>query len=233
MEKNISLESESLELEIEDCSRLNIDLKNSASLTLRIANFSNDENIKINAELGSNCSLNVIFADFSNQNIHVVSNVNLNDFGANCDWKLATLSSGNNEKIFDISFVHNKGKTIASMDNYGVAKDESKIVFTGCNHIINGAKDSNTKQNAKIIVFDEKSNGVASPVLRIDENDVKASHGAVVGQLNNEHMFYLMSRGLTRKEAREIITLGYLEPISRYFSDSYKEKITNVIRGSL
>ena len=54
MEKNISLESESLELEIEDCSRLNIDLKNSASLTLRIANFSNDENIKINAELGSN-----------------------------------------------------------------------------------------------------------------------------------------------------------------------------------
>ena len=63
----------------------------------------------------------------------------------------------------------------------------------------------------------------------IDENDVIASHGAVVGQLNSDHMFYLMSRGLSKEEARKIIILGYLNPISVYFSKENQEKISNII----
>ncbi len=119
------------------------------------------------------------------------------------------------------------------MDNYGVAKEKSNIVFTGVNHILEGAKGSETIQNAKIIVFDEESSGTASPVLRIDENDVKASHGAVVGQLNEDHMFYLMSRGLNKEEARALITLGYLQPISRQFSEKTQEKILKLIQEAM
>ena len=231
MEKVISLDNEELELELEDCSDLKITLDNSASLNLRLVSFSGEKNVKITAEVGSNSVLNVTYADFSKGNVNVLSNVNLVKEGAKCDWHLATLSNRDTVKTFDISFNHLVGKTVASMDNYGVAKDNSKIVFTGVNHIFNGAKGSDTKQNAKIIVFDERAQGVASPALRIDENDVKASHGAVVGQLNNEHMFYLMSRGLSRDEARNIITLGYLDPISRKFSDKLREKIADTIRG--
>ena len=119
------------------------------------------------------------------------------------------------------------------MDNYGVAKDSSNIIFTGCNHILKGSKKAITKQNAKIIVFDKDANGTASPILKIDENDVQASHGAVVGQLNSDHMFYLMSRGLSQNEARMVITLGYLKPISQNFSKSIQEKIENTIKEAM
>ena len=233
-EQNILINNrENKEIELLDFSSLNIEVLNGSSLTLKLANFENNENVKISAKIGKDSTLAVIFADFSQSNISFKSEVNLVEEGASCTWHLATLSNSNFNKKFDVSFKHQVGHTVALMDNYGVAKDESNIVFTGCNHIFNGAKHSITRQNAKIIVFDKKANGTASPILKIDENEVQASHGAVVGQLNSDHMFYLMSRGLTKEEARMIITLGYLKPISVNFSQDVQDRIENAIKEAM
>lgn len=210
-----------------------LDLSEDSNLVLKLANFDENKEIKISGKIGKNASLAVIFADFSKGNTKITSKIDLVEEGANCDWHLATLANKNDNKIFDISFIHLVGKTTASMDNYGVARDESKILFTGVNHIVKDAKFSNTKQNAKIIVFDKAASGVASPILKIDENEVQASHGAIVGQLNSDHMFYLMSRGLTRDEARMIITLGYLKPVSNKFSEETQNLIENAIKEAM
>lgn len=225
--------NEKSELELIDFSDLEIDVEDDCSLVLKLANFGNAENLKITANLGQNSSFDVVFADFSNSNITVNSRVNLNKEGASCRWHLATLSGHENKKKFDINFIHHVGHTFALMDNYGVSREKSEIIFTGINHILEGAKGSETAQNAKIIVFDPEARGTASPVLRIDENDVKASHGAVVGQLNEDHMFYLMSRGLSKEEARALITLGYLAPISKQFSEKTQNRIMNLIQEAM
>ena len=220
-------------IELDEFSELNIEVLEGSSLVLKLANFSNQENIKISANIGKYSSFDVVFADFAQSNISFKSTVNLIEEGASCTWHLATLSNKKFVKKFDVSFNHEVGQTYALMDNYGVAKDESNIVFSGISHIKNGAKKSNTKQNAKIIVFDPKSNGTASPILKIDENDVQASHGAVVGQLNSDHMFYLMSRGLNKEEARMVITLGYLNPVSKEFSENLQRKIEDAIKEAM
>ena len=232
-QKIIVKNGENLEKELVNFSSLNIEVFEGSNLTLKLANFEKLENVKISAKVGKDSSLAVIFADFAQSNISFKSQVNLVEEGASCTWHLATLSNSKFRKEFDVSFTHEVGNTTALMDNYGVAKDESNIIFSGCNHILNGAKGSNTKQNAKIIVFDKKANGTASPILKIDENDVKASHGAVVGQLNSDHMFYLMSRGLNKEEARMVITLGYLRPISTKFSKELQDKIENAIKEAM
>lgn len=224
---------EKSELELLEFSDLEIEVEDDCSLVLKLANFGNSENLKITANLGRNSNFDVVFADFSDSNITVKSQVNLNQDGASCKWHLASLSGHENHKKFDISFTHHVGNTFALMDNYGVSREKSEIIFTGVNHILEGAKGSETAQNAKIIVFDPEARGTASPVLRIDENDVKASHGAVVGQLNEDHMFYLMSRGLSKEEARALITLGYLQPISRQFSEKTQERILNLIKEAM
>lgn len=233
MQKLVIKKGEIQEIELVQFSDLDLSLEDNCSLLLKLANFDNIENLKITANLGRNSSFDIVFADFSNSNISVKTQVNLNKEGANCRWHLATLSGIENRKKFDVSFIHHVGHTFALMDNYGVSKDKSEIIFTGVNHILNGAKGSETAQNAKIIVFDPEARGVASPVLKIDENDVKASHGAVVGQLNEDHMFYLMSRGLSKEEARALITLGYLQPISKQFSEKTQEKILRVIEEAM
>lgn len=231
---NITLKSkEKSVLEYTDFSDVNLELLEDSNLVLKLANFGENKEIKITGKIGKNASLAVVFADFSKGNTKISSSINLVEEGASCDWHLATLSNKKDNKIFDISFKHLVGKTYANMDNYGVARDESKILFTGVNHITAGAKSSTTRQNAKIIVFDKEAGGTASPVLKIDENEVQASHGAIVGQLNSDHMFYLMSRGLTRDEARMIITLGYLRPVSTQFSEETQELIENAIKEAI
>jgi len=217
-------------LEYTDFSDLKIELSEGSNLSLKLANFKENQEIKIYGKVGKNAGISVVFADFSKNFTKVISQIDLAEEGAFCDWHLATLSNKKDNKTFDISFKHLVGKTTSIMDNYGVARDESKIVFSGVSHITEGAKGSNAKQNAKIIVFDPNSQGVASPILKIDENEVQASHGAVVGQLNSDHMFYLMSRGLTRDEARMIITLGYLKPVCDKFSSETQLKIENAIK---
>ena len=64
-----------------------------------------------------------------------------------------------------------------------------------------------------------------SPILCIDENDVQASHAAVVGQINEDHLFYLVSRGIKEKDAKKLITLGYLMPILDHFKDEATSEI--------
>ena len=217
-------------LEYVDFSDLKIELLEGSNLLLKLANFKENADIKIYGKIGKNAGISVVFADFSRNFVKISSQIDLAEEGANCDWHLATLANKNDDKTFDISFKHLVGKTTSNMNNYGVARDESKIVFSGVSHITEGAKKSNAKQNAKIIVFDTNAQGVASPILKIDENEVQASHGAVVGQLNSDHMFYLMSRGLTRDEARTLITLGYLKPVSSEFSENVQFKIENAIK---
>ena len=229
--KNIVLkERENKVIELTDFSDLNIELLEGSNLILKLANFAENSDIKIYGKVGKYAGISVVFADFSKNFAKVSSQIDLAGEGANCEWHLATLANKKDNKIFDISFKHLVGKTTSNMNNYGVARDDSKIVFSGVSHITEGAKKSNAKQNAKIIVFDEKAQGVASPTLKIDENDVQASHGAVVGQLNSDHMFYLMTRGLTREDARTLITLGYLKPVSTQFSEEVQFKIENAIK---
>ena len=232
--RNILLkEREERVLEYTDFDNLNIELSEGSKLFLKLANFAEDSDITINGKIGKFAEISVVFADFSKNSTKVTSQINLVEEGAKCEWHLATLSNKKDNKIFDISFKHVVGKTTSFMDNYGVARDDSKIVFSGISHITEGAKGSNAKQNAKIIVFDKNSQGTASPILKIDENEVQASHGAVVGQLNSDHMFYLMSRGLTYDDARMIITLGYLKPVSDKFSEATQSLIENAIKEAM
>ena len=216
--------------EYTDFSDLKIELSEGSNLLLKLANFKENTDIKIYGKVGKNAGISIVFADFSRDFTKISSQIDLVGEGANCDWYLATLANKKDNKTFDISFKHLVGKTTSNMNNYGVSRDSSKIVFSGVSHITEGAKKSNAKQNAKIIVFDKDAQGVASPILKIDENDVQASHGAVVGQLNSDHMFYLMSRGLTQDEARTLITLGYLKPVSSQFSEDVQLKIENAIK---
>lgn len=233
MNSVIELHNENKEIEISEIKDLNIRIFDNASLTLKILNLKEENNVKIVAKVGYNSHLIVILADFSTGNSEVISKVDLVEENASAEWHLATLANGISQKKFDVSFNHFVGHTNALMDNYGVARDKSKVVFSGSNHIEKGAKKSVTNQIAKVIVFDPDAIGVASPKLCIDENDVIASHSAVVGQLNSDHMFYLMSRGLNKDEARELITRGYLQPISRYFSDENKAKIEAAIKEAM
>ena len=202
-----------------------------------VVSFLAKENVdgyKIVINIRENSVVEGFFADFTSYKEVVSVTANLLEKNATMNWHLASLTAGKDNKTFDISVNHSSPSTFAKMENYGVCKDDAKLVFSGVSIINNGCKGSKTHQNSKIMVFDKKSIGIAKPILKIDENDIEASHAAVVGKINDDHLFYLTSRGLSKSEAKELITYGYLKPIiTGFIEEELKEEISSLIEGRM
>jgi Fe-S cluster assembly protein SufD len=70
-----------------------------------------------------------------------------------------------------------------------------------------------------VILLNPKSHATANPELEIENNDVSSRHAASVAQIDEEKIFYLMSRGVSREEARKMIVSGFLEAIVEKIED--------------
>ncbi|MCR5491188.1 MAG: SufD family Fe-S cluster assembly protein [Bacilli bacterium] len=208
---------------------LQIEVPEGDSLRLNIANFKEFKPCKIEVNVRKNGIFDGAFADLSNGSGKVIVVVHLAE-GASCNWHLASIGGNSDRKVFDTSVFHDEPKTQALMSNYGITRDHGRLSFAGVSEIKKYARGSSTRQEAKIIIFDPTSVGKAAPILNIDENDVVASHSASCGKLNEDHIFYLLSRGLNLAEARRLLTLGYLKPVVNYFFDeSLKNQVDQAI----
>jgi Fe-S cluster assembly protein SufD len=214
--------------------KLIFDIGKCSNVKLQFIVDSIDKNVAIVGNLYHGANVIVALADFTNGQGFIDVHFSLLGKESYLDWRLASLSSNEDEKKYAINFTHKSENTYAMMSNFGVTEHKSKLHFTGNSHIVKGAHNSKTHQKAKIMVFDSHCVGRADPVLIIDENEVAASHAATVGKLSEEHLFYLQSRGINKQTAKRLITRGYLQPIINYFTDDGdKVKLTSLIEREL
>jgi len=95
----------------------------------------------------------------------------------------------------------------------GVLKDSSRVVFSGLIRVHEGAQKTDAYQKNNNLILSETARADSIPNLEIAANDVRCSHGATAGKVSADHLFYLMSRGLTRREAERLIVTGFLAPL--------------------
>ena len=219
---------------LSDKSSLKMIISENSHVNLSVLAEAKVDSSKMGITVKKDGYLEVYFADFSKEVINLNCTIDLKNEGATAYFKLASLAANKDLKNIDVSIKHLSPRTYGRVDNYGVCKDEAKMMFLGTSHILKDSIKSKTQQNAKIMVFDEASNAIAKPILKIDENDIEASHAAVVGKINDEHLFYLTSRGISETEAKELITFGYLKPILLGFKEEQvKEHISSLIEGRM
>ena len=108
-----------------------------------------------------------------------------------------------------------------------------------CINLVVDAKDgsitilgkNSMEPNATVAVITaDQASAIANPILKIDCDDIEASHACAIGSLNDDHLFYLLSRGIALEDAKKLITYGYLNPIVNYFDDEDKEELENLIK---
>ncbi len=95
----------------------------------------------------------------------------------------------------------------------GVMQGKANAVYRGLTHILKGASGANGQQSEKLLMLSGDSRADAIPMLLIDENDVKCGHAASVGQINEDQLFYLMSRGISEASAKRLIVWGFVDPV--------------------
>src|SRR3989344_7869547 len=108
---------------------------------------------------------------------------------------------------------HAIGKTFGRVMIRGIAKNGAKIQVEGMIKIDKEANGVDDFLEMKLLLLDSKSQAVAEPKLEIEANEVKASHAATVGKIDDEELFYLQSRGIKQGEAEKLIVTGFLNKV--------------------
>ncbi len=141
---------------------------------------------------------------------------------------------GNNSQKFDLvsdlSHVgkHTRGRILSN----NVLMDKSDSVFKGMIRIGKEAKNSSAYLAGHAILLSPDARSDAIPGLEILTNDVKATHSASVSQIDEEQIFYMMSRGLSEDESKKLIVLGFLEPaISRINSEELRDTMRDLVEA--
>lgn len=129
---------------------------------------------------------------------------------------------------------HLAENTTSNMEINGIMKDSSSAIYRGLIKIDKVARGTNSYLSNHILKLSDRAIANSIPALEIDNNEVKASHGATVGQIDEEQMFYLKSRGLSQKDAENLIVEGFLMPIVEKIKiESFREKFTAALeRGN-
>ena len=116
----------------------------------------------------------------------------------------------------------------------GVLDDEATAVFSGKIMVRRDAQKTLAYQNNKNILLTDEAKANSQPQLEIYADDVKCSHGATVGQLDQEALFYLRSRGLCERSARQMLLLAFAgEIVQKIAIDALRDRIDQLVEKRL
>ena len=204
-------------------SEITINCKENSHTTLLY--FSKKEEIiKLNAKMLADSMLKIDFI-LMNDNIDDSIEVELNGENTECNIRVLSLAK-NAKKDIHINVIHNAKYSTSFVSNYGISFENGVNNFIVSGKINSEMKDSDVRQITKGLILDPTGRCEAKPILLIDYYDVKAYHGATIGKISDDDLFYLMSRGLSKKEAFMLVINGILEPFIKNITE---EKIKNEI----
>ena len=116
----------------------------------------------------------------------------------------------------------------------GALKDKSRSVYMGIIQVLPGAQKTDAYQRNGNLILDPTARADSIPGLEIEADDVRCTHGATAAQVEEEYVFYLMARGLTRAQAERMIVQGFFQAVlDRVPVESVVHKLEHVIERKI
>ncbi len=175
-----------------------------------------------------------LIGGFVSNVIDAKMHVDLVGQGAEVKMRAIAVCSDQNIQNIDVLIIHKAPHTIGHMTNIGIANKHGKIILNGVEKIEKGMKQANAFQTLKGIITSDQAVVEVNPILLIDEFDVQAGHGATIGKIEEEQLYYLQSRGLTRIESEKLIIKGFLKPVVDEIEDEpLKERFLSLVNSRI
>ena len=135
--------------------------------------------------------------------------------GENSFAKISSAAILNNDEHHEIktNMFHNEPDCKSHQKIKNILLGNSKGVFQGKVLVSNRAQKTDAYQISKGLILDDKSEFSTKPELEIYADDVKCSHGSTSGSIDEDAVYYLMTRGLSKKEATKLIIKGFLNDV--------------------
>ncbi len=145
----------------------------------------------------------------------------------------AFLTPEQSEYDFFTESTHWGAQTESAIFLRGLVQDRAKVITRSNIHIGPLARSTVSSERADLLLLGEKAQGDAVPMLEVENHDVQCSHGSTVSRLNDEQLFYVQSRGLSRDEAMQILCAAFLMPIIDTFPEEMREELRGKIESYL
>ncbi|MCP4481618.1 MAG: SufD family Fe-S cluster assembly protein [bacterium] len=244
--------------------RINIHLKENASATIFLKTDAKNKgfsNQMIDIKLDKNAELQLVFYNginsqdqFSSLVVDLEENAKFqsvvythnNDFtrhdteiNFNAENAKAALSGvvllNQEQNYFNhLKINHNVGNCECKQLFKTILTDSAVSEFTGIVFIEKNAHGINSSQLNQNLLLSNGARALSRPQLLIDTDDVECSHGATVGQLNKDEIFYIKSRGLTEMEAKQLLTFGFAEDVLDNISSlKIRKELSNILNKEI
>ncbi|WP_269524685.1 Fe-S cluster assembly protein SufD [Coraliomargarita parva] len=135
--------------------------------------------------------------------------------GPGADVKMYSLTVAEESQEFDQRTyqIHNAPNAVSDLLYKNALLDKSRTIFSGLIKVAEGAQQTDAYQTNRNLLLDPTAEANALPGLEILANDVKCSHGATTGNVDEAELFYMMSRGIPQRTAMQLMVFGFFEEV--------------------
>lgn len=165
------------------------------------------------ALVGRNARIEWVSCDLGARVSRTTIEAHLGEAGGQATSRSMIFGNGRQFTDLGVRMIHVGRDTQADMLVRAALADSARAVYRGHVDIKRGAKGTNSQQKEAVLLMSKEARSDAIPSLFIDENDVKAGHGATAGRVDERMLFYLMSRGLSRRAAEKLVVEGFFMPL--------------------
>ena len=152
--------------------------------------------------------------------------------GPGADVKMYSLTVAEENQEFDQRTIqtHNAGNAVSDLLYKNALLDNARSIFSGLIKVAENAQQTDAYQTNRNLLLDPTAEANALPGLEILANDVKCSHGATTGNVDAEELFYMMQRGVSKREAMKLMVFGFFEEvIEKIENDELAESLRGLI----
>jgi len=165
------------------------------------------------ADLGPNANYNATTINFGAALSRHDIDVRMDHEGAECSVDGLYMIDGNQHTDTHSIIDHRRPRSRSQQLYKGILDGKSRAVFNGKVFVRHGAQQTDARQTNKNLLLSKEARVDTKPQLEIFADDVKCTHGAAIGQLEEDEVFYLESRGIRPELARNLLTYGFAEEV--------------------
>lgn len=182
------------------------------------------------AKLAQDAQLDWVFGSVGSRLTKNFSELSLDGRGSEGRWSGFYFADGRQHLDHDTQQNHFAPDTTSDLLFKGALVDRSRSVWQGMIYVAPGAQRTDGYQANRNLLLSKKARADSIPGLEIQADDVRCTHGATVSQLEEEPIFYLMSRGIPRPQAERLVVEGFFESVfARLKMQSVRERFKEMI----
>ena len=212
---------------------IRVNAKANSKTNIVVVNMLNNKSnnlLSIENNLEENARVDYTIVDFGGKTsiTNYYSNIKENGSKANIN----TIYLGAENQVFDINYIAELfgENTETNIEVQGALKDEARKNFKGTIDFKKGSKKAKGDENEFCMLLSDKAKSKALPMLLCTEEDVEGNHSSAAGKIEDDKLFYIMSRGLSEKDAMKLIVKAKFNKILETIKDEeLKEEIVEEI----